>query len=282
MGPAYGEQRQRGICMWSIRDEWRKHRAFREVWVGYLLGAAYLLFSLIQYWRYGFPSSWFEIQQDIYLYGNTLTAFLIVMGLPRLMCCEQEYGTVHTIRVSERGTFLVWRSKLLFAVGYCAAVVAVIGTVNLSFHGGLIGFRDALAPVLESQAFSSELPPLSNLTYCIVQYGFLFLGAVYFAGFVLLAAQITQRTTLTIFLCGGVYLALLGCAAAIHFSIQDIQQPFTLMDLPFLLLQSVSFAAFMSQQNFSHLFIRQWNDIWKPVALVILLSGLEFGASWRL
>ncbi len=58
--------------MWSIRDEWKKHRAFREVWVGYLLGAAYLLFSLIQYWRYGFPSLWFEIQQDIYLYGNTL------------------------------------------------------------------------------------------------------------------------------------------------------------------------------------------------------------------
>ena len=213
--------------MWSIRDEWRKHRAFREVWVGYLLGAAYLLFSLIQYWRYGFPSSWFEIQQDIYLYGNTLTAFLIVMGLPRLMCCEQEYGTDHTIRVSERGTFLVWRSKSLFAVGYCAAVVAVIGTVSLLFHGGLIGFRDALAPVSESQAFSGELPPLSNLTYCIVQYGFLFLGAVYFAGFVLLAAQITQRTTLTIFLCGGVYLALLGCAAVVHFSIQDIQQPFT-------------------------------------------------------
>lgn len=268
--------------MWPIRDELRKHRAFREAWVGYLLGAAYLLFNLIQYWRYGFPSSWFEIQQDIYLYGNTLTAFLIVMGLPRLMCCEQEYGTIHTIRVSERGTFLVWRSKSLFAVGYCAAVVAVIGTVSLLFHGGLIGFRDALDSVAETAAFGSRPIPLSNLAYCALQYVFLFLGAVYFAGFVLLVAQITQRTTFTIFLCDGVYLALLGCAVVGRFSMQEIPQAFTWIGLPFLLLQSVNFAGFMAQQNFSHLFIRQWDDIWKPVALVILLSGLEFGASWRL
>lgn len=192
--------------MWSVRDEVRKHRAFREAWVGYLLGAAYLLFNLRQYWRYGFPSSWFEIQQDIYCYGNLLTAFLIVMGLPRLICCEQEYGTVNTIRVSERGIFLVWRSKALFTIVYCAAVVAVIGVVSLLFHGGFIGFRDALGSVAETAAFGSGPLPLSNLAYCALQYVFLFLGAVYFAGFVLLVAQITQRTTFTIFLCGGVIL----------------------------------------------------------------------------
>lgn len=268
--------------MWPVRDEWRKHRAFREVWAGYLLGGAYLLFNLIQYWRYGSPSSWFEIQQDIYLYGNMLTAFLIVMGLPRLMCCEQEYGTVHTIRVSERGTSLVWRSKALFTIVYCAAVVAVIGVVSLLFHGGFIGFRDALGSVAETAAFGSGPLPLSNLAYCALQYVFLFLGAVYFAGFVLLVAQLTQRTTFTIFLCGGVYLALLGCAVVGRFSIQEIPQAFSWIGLSFLLLQSVNFAGFMAQQNFSHLFIRRWDDIWKPVVLVILLIAAEFGVSWLL
>lgn len=270
--------------MWSIRDELRKHRAFREVWVGYLLGAAYFLFTLRQYSRYGFPSSWFGIQQDIYCYGNLLTAFLIVMGLPRLMCCEQEYGTVHMIRVSERGIFLVWRSKALFAIGYCAAVVAVIGTVSLLFHGGLIGFQNALVPVSETVAFGSGPLPLSNLAYCTLQYVFLFLGAVYFAGFVLLTAQITQRTTLTISLCGGAYLVLLGYAAVIWGPTGTQATPNLLISIVTVLvfLQNFNFAAFMDQQNFSHLFIREWGEIWKPVVLVILLVAAEFGVSWLL
>jgi len=270
--------------MWSIRDELRKHRAFREVWAGYLLGAGYFLFNLRQYSRYGFPSSWFEIQQDIYCYGNLLTAFLIVMGLPRLMCCEQEYGTVHTIRVSERGTFLVWRSKALLTMGYCAAVVAVIGTVSLLFHGGLIGFQNALVPVSETAAFGSGPLPLSNLAYCALQYVFLFLGAVYFAGFVLLTAQITQRTTLTISLCGGAYLVLLGYAAMMWGATgaQATPKPLVLIAAVLQFLQNFNFAAFMAQQNFSHLFICEWGEIWKPVVLVILLIVAEFGVSWML
>lgn len=270
--------------MWSIKDELRKHRAFREVWAGYLLGAAYFLFNLRQYSRYGSPSSWFEIQQDIYCYGNLLTAFLIVMGLPRLMCCEQEYGTVHTIRVSEQGTFLVWRSKALFAIGYCAAVVTVTGIVSLLVHGGLIGFRDALAPVSEAAAFGSGPLPLSNLAYCALQYVFLFLGAVYFAGFVLLTAQITQRTTLTISLCGGAYLVLFGYATVMWGATgtQATPKPLVLIAALLQFLQNFNFAAFMAQQNFSHLFIHEWGEIWKPVLLVILLIVAEFGASWWL
>ena len=31
---------------WLISDEARKHRAFREVWVAYLLGGLYLLLGL--------------------------------------------------------------------------------------------------------------------------------------------------------------------------------------------------------------------------------------------
>ena len=48
--------------------------------------------------------------------------------------------------------------------------------------------------------------PMSNMAYCVLQYLFLFLGALYFAGFVLLVAALTRRTALTIFLCGASYL----------------------------------------------------------------------------
>ena len=34
------------IMTWLISDEARKHRAFREVWVAYLLGGLYLLLGL--------------------------------------------------------------------------------------------------------------------------------------------------------------------------------------------------------------------------------------------
>lgn len=268
--------------MWPILDEIRKHRAFREVWVGYLLGAAYLLFTLRQYWRYGGYDRWFIIQQDIRNYGNILTALLIVTGLPRLMCCEREYETDRIIRTSERGTFLVWRAKVLFSVGYCAAVVVIVGTISLLLNGRKFGFRDALAPVSEAVTFGGAPLPLSNLAYCIVQYVFLFLGAVYFAGFVLLTAQITQHTARTIFLCGGTYLVLFGYAALVLESGQDAPLQYLLIALPLQLLQILNFAGFMAQQKFSSPFISGWEEIWKPVILVILLSSVEFAASWLL
>ena len=85
---------------WLISDEARKHRAFREVWVAYLLGGLYLLLGLYteiseQNYSalYDAQQKWLFVQQNIYSYGATLTAFLLAVGLPRLVCCEREYRT---------------------------------------------------------------------------------------------------------------------------------------------------------------------------------------------
>ena len=85
---------------WLISDEARKHRAFREVWVAYLLGGLYLLLGLYteiseQNYSvlYDAQQKWNFVQQNIYSYGATLTAFLLAVGLPRLVCCEREYRT---------------------------------------------------------------------------------------------------------------------------------------------------------------------------------------------
>ena len=151
--------------MWPIWDELKKHRAFREVWIGYLLGGAFFLLALYQT---SGRDRWFLIQQDIYTYGDTLTAFLLVIGLSRLMCCEREYGTDRLIKTSERGLFLIWRVKALFAVAYCTIVVLVIGTVSLLLHGGQMGFQDALVPTTETSVPSFGPVPMTNLHYCII------------------------------------------------------------------------------------------------------------------
>ena len=85
---------------WLISDEARKHRAFREVRVAYLLGGLYLLLGLYteiseQNYSalYDAQQKWLFVQQNIYSYGATLTAFLLAVGLPRLVCCEKEYRT---------------------------------------------------------------------------------------------------------------------------------------------------------------------------------------------
>lgn len=84
---------------WLISDEARKHRAFREVWVAYLLGGLYLLLGLYteiseQNYSalYDAQQKWLFVQQNIYSYGATLTAFLLAVGLPRLVCCEKSTG----------------------------------------------------------------------------------------------------------------------------------------------------------------------------------------------
>lgn len=260
--------------MWPIWDELKKHRAFREVWIGYLLGGAFFLLALYQT---SGRDRWFLIQQDIYTYGDTLTAFLLVIGLSRLMCCEHEYGTDRLIKTSERGSFLIWRIKALFAVAYCTIVVLVIGTVSLLLHGGQMGFQDALVPTSETSVPSFGPVPMTNLNYCIMQYVFLFLGAVYFAGLILLVAQLTQHTALTIFLCGGAYVALLGYYFVGHLWTQG-----TPLHIITEFLFRFSFAGFMSLESFNWRYCGEWSQVWKPVVIVILLAGLEFTASWLL
>lgn len=262
--------------MWPICDGLKKHQAFREVWVAYLMGGAFFLLGLYQTSGYRLERWWYFIQQDIHSYGNTLVAFLIVLGLSRLVCCEHEYGTGRIIRTSKQGHFLVWRAKIFFTIGYCAIIVLVIGLVSLLVHGGQIGFRDALAPASETVLFYGAVP-LTNLGYCIAQYVFLFLAAIYFSGFVLIIAQATQRTALTLFLCGGSYIALLGYHFVGHLWVQGTPlYPITE------LLFRFSFMGFMSLESFNWGFSCEWGQIWKPITVVILLSGLEFVLSWLL
>ena len=96
---------------WLISDEARKHRAFREVWVAYLLGGLYLLLGLYteisdQNYsvRYDAQQKWWFVQQNIRSYGATLTAFLLAVGLPRLVCCEREYRTDDLVGTAALGT----------------------------------------------------------------------------------------------------------------------------------------------------------------------------------
>ena len=86
---------------WLISDEARKHRAFREVWVAYLLGGLYLLLGLYteiseQNYSIRYPAEqkWYFLQSNIRSYGATLTAFLLAVGLPRLVCCESTGRTI--------------------------------------------------------------------------------------------------------------------------------------------------------------------------------------------
>lgn len=199
---------------WLISDEARKHRAFREVWVAYLLGGLYLLLGLYteiseQNYSIRYPAEqkWYFLQSNIRSYGATLTAFLLAVGLPRLVCCEREYRTDDLVGTAALGRRYTWRAKTAFTVLYCAIVVFLIGAVSLLVNGGAFGFEDAFSPVISCVYFEdAALPPMSNLAYCALQYGFLFLGALYFAGFILIVAALTRRTALSLFLCGGSYL----------------------------------------------------------------------------
>ena len=111
---------------WLISDEARKHRAFREVWVAYLLGGLYLLLGLYteisdQNYsvRYDAQQKWWFVQQNIRSYGATLTAFLLAVGLPRLVCCEKEYRTDDLVGTAALGRRCTWRAKTAFTVLYC-------------------------------------------------------------------------------------------------------------------------------------------------------------------
>ena len=111
---------------WLISDEARKHRAFREVWVAYLLGGLYLLLGLYteisdQNYsvRYDAQQKWWFVQQNIRSYGATLTAFLLAVGLPRLVCCEKEYRTDNLVGTAALGHRYTWRAKTAFTVLIC-------------------------------------------------------------------------------------------------------------------------------------------------------------------
>ena len=245
---------------WLISDEARKHRAFREVWVAYLLGGLYLLLGLYteiseQNYSvlYDAQQKWNFVQQNIYSYGATLTAFLLAVGLPRLVCCEREYRTDDLVGTAALGRLCTWRAKTAFTVLYCAVVVFIIGAASLLVNGGAFGFEGALSSVA----------------------GFLFLGALYFAGFILIVAALTRRTALSLFLCGGSYLLFFAYSAV------GPQLP-ELLRVPIDALYRFGFGGYLLQGSYSWVFPYLWSDVWKPVLLGIGMILLEFFLFWRI
>ena len=266
-----------------VLSEARKQRSFRETWVGYLL-AILLLFVLI-YTGLGelkyvaefgyFEQCWFTIQQDIRSYVGTFTAFLLVIGLSRLMCYETEQKTAGLVGTAAHGPTLTWRAKIGFSLIYCIVVVMALGIVTLGSHGAIIGFQGAFAPVSECLHFESV--PLSNLAYCIVQYGFLLLGALYFTGFILIVATLTKHTSLTIFLCGGIYLASLCYQFVIEHRLRGLTSQICKAIFQF------SFCGFMQLESYRWFeWVGQWENVWKPIVFVLLATVLEFAVLWLL
>ena len=266
-----------------VLSEARKQRSFRETWVGYLL-AILLLFVLI-YTGLGelkfvaefgyYEQCWFAIQQDIRSYVGTFTAFLLVIGLSRLMCYETEQKTAGLVGTAAHGPTLTWRAKIGFSLIYCIVVVMALGIVTLGSHGAIIGFQGAFAPVSECLHFESV--PLSNLAYCIVQYGFLLLGALYFTGFILIVATLTKHTSLTIFLCGGIYLASLCYQFVIEHRLRGLTSQICKAIFQF------SFCGFMQLESYRWFeWVGQWENVWKPIVFVLLATVLEFAVLWLL
>lgn len=264
-----------------VFDEAKKHRAFREVWIGYILGGLFLLLCLYRenssiITRAPTWQNWYVAQQNIYSYGATLTAFLLAIGLPRLICYEKESKIDSLIRTSDIGCFYTWKSKVLFTIIYCTVVVSVVGVASLLVNCGSFGFEGALSPVEACVYFRDEaLPPMSNIAYYVLQYVFLFFGALYFAGFVLLIAALTNRTALTLFLCGGSYLVCFVYAVAGHVFPGIIRKIVGYF-------YRFSFGGYLLQESYSWSDLGQgfWTDVWKPILLMIVIILLEFSALW--
>ena len=264
-----------------IWNEARKQRAFREVWVGYLL-AALLLFVFI-YNDSGsltvdLKNSWYLIQQDIHRYVGALTAFLLVIGLSRLMCYETERSTSGLIGTATHGPNLTWGAKVGLSILYCVVIVLVLGIVNLGLHGALIGFQDAFMPASNCVYFESV--PLTNITFCAVQYVFLLLGALYFAGFILIVATISKNTVFTISFCGGLCLASLGYQFVLSFRLNGMLGQICGFIFRF------SFFGFMQLESYRWSSIigwtGQWENVWKPVLFVLSAIIFEFAVLWLL
>lgn len=91
---------------------------------------------------------------------------------------------------------------------------------GLGVSAGGYGFKGAFEPVAEAQYYSVRLTPgLTNIGYCLLQYLFFYVGALYFAAFVLLVAALTRRAALTVGLCTLLYVYGVLCNTSIIVSL---------------------------------------------------------------
>ena len=187
-----------------LLDEARKHLAFREVWVALALTLVY--FVLFAKPMSDVETRWLITQNEIYRMGNIGVAFMLITTLPRLVTCEGDYGTRALICASRHGARDTFRAKLGYAAAYCLACVLLAMVFGLGVSAGGYGFDGAFEPVAEAQYYSVRLTPgLTNIGYCLLQYLFFYVGALYFAAFVLLVAALTRRAALTVGLCTLLY-----------------------------------------------------------------------------
>lgn len=267
--------------MWN---EARKQRSFREVWVGCLLTVLFLSVIIYTDSAYLEYNPWFLIQQDIHRYAGALTAFLLVIGLSRLMCYETERKTAGIIGSTTYGPALTWWAKVGLSLLYCVVVVVILGAAILGSHVTLIGFQDAFAPVSDCLYFESV--PLSNLTFCITQYVFLLLGALYFAGFILIIAAITKNVVFTISLCGGLYLASLCYQFVLSSRLKSAGLIGGFIDRICYFIFHFSFCGFMQLDSYRWSsmigWTGQWENVWKPVLFVLSATAVEFAVLWLL
>ena len=190
-----------------LAAEARKHRALREVPVALVLALVYFILNAepqnpVQDQR----TLWFLTQQDIRAGVGTGVAFLTAVGLPRLVTCERELGTGELIRSSRRGAAYTFGAKLGYAAIYCLLSVLLGMVFGLGVSGSGFGFEGAFEPVEEAVYYDvSLMPGLTNIGYCLLQYLFFYVGALYFAAFVLLVAALTRRAVLTVGLCTLLY-----------------------------------------------------------------------------
>lgn len=190
-----------------LAAEARKHRALREVPVALVLALVYFILNAepqdpVQ----GQRTLWFLTQQDIRGGVGTGVAFLTAVGLPRLITCERELGTGELIRSSRRGAAYTFGAKLGYAAIYCLLGVLLGMVFGLGVSGSGFGFEGAFEPVAEAFYYDVSLTPgLTNIGYCLLQYLFFYVGALYFAAFVLLVAALTRRAALTVGLCTLLY-----------------------------------------------------------------------------
>ncbi len=198
------------------------------------------------------------------------------------MCSETEQKTAGVIGSAAYGPAFTWLAKVGLSLLYCTAVVLILGTATLGIRGALIGFQDTFAPVSDCVYFESV--PLSNLAFCMVQYVFLLLGALYFTGFILLAAAITKNTVFTISLCGGIYLAALCYQFVLSSRLQGLVGG--VIDRICTFIFHFSFCGFMQLDSYRWSSVidwtGQWENVWKPVLFVLSATIFEFAVLWLL
>ena len=187
-----------------LLGEARKHLAFLEVWVALALTLVY--FAVFAKPMSDVETRWLITQNEIYRMGNIGVAFMLITTLPRLVTCEGDYGTHALICASRHGARDTFRAKLGYAAACCLAFVLLAMVFGLGVSAGGYGFKGAFEPVAEAQYYSVRLTPgLTNIGYCLLQYLFFYVGALYFAAFVLLVAALTRRAVLTVGLCTLLY-----------------------------------------------------------------------------